>query len=148
MADKKLSELTSAISVGDSDLLYLVQGPNMKKLTASRLFSSLSNVTLNGNVRVSTDQTLSLPGPVTSSSVVTKLRSLGSTGVLTLPVGSEGQIKILSMEAATGGGQYTITSGLAGNVTITFNKVGHTATLLYQSNAWYIIGGTANITMP
>ena len=40
MADSKLSELTSAASVGVSDLFYVVQSNTSKKVTAAVLFEN------------------------------------------------------------------------------------------------------------
>lgn len=44
MADSKLSELTSAGSIGSSDLLYLVQGGASKKISFGALVTSVGNI--------------------------------------------------------------------------------------------------------
>ena len=43
MADQKLSELTTATTVGQADLLYLVQGNVSKKASVSSLASSVAS---------------------------------------------------------------------------------------------------------
>ena len=59
MADSKVSELTSATSVGGSDVFYLVQSNTSKKVTADVLFDSIANSTLKGTVSLdSSVQTL------------------------------------------------------------------------------------------
>lgn len=52
MADLKVSELESANVLGGSDLLYVVQDGTSKKITASALFSTVSDPTLVGNIQL------------------------------------------------------------------------------------------------
>lgn len=148
MADKKLSELTTASSVGPTDLFYLAQSGTAKKLTATTLFSNLSNVSLNNKVKVAGEQVLTLPGVITTNSTVTRLTTAGSTGNLSIAAGEAGQIKIVTMTSATGGGSYNLNTGLAGNASVLFDKVGESALLLFTANAWHVIGGTATVTLP
>lgn len=146
MADSKVSELTSATSVGGSDVFYLVQSSTSKKVTAATLFENVSNVTLKGNVLLdSTVQTLSSPGVINLNRIVTHLSSDASGGSLTIGAGNASQLKIICM-TATSGGAYTLSSNIAGNAVITFDTVGDTATLLYTNSKWFVVGGTANVT--
>jgi hypothetical protein len=145
MADSKVSELTSATSVGGSDMLYLVQSNTSKKVTAATLFANAANVTLKGNVNLdSSVQLLAAPGIIDLTKPVTHLSSDASGGTLTIPTGTTNQVKIIVMTATTGG-SYTISSNLSITGSIVFNSKGDTATLLYTNNQWYMIGGTADI---
>jgi len=63
MADSKVSELTSATSVGVADYLYLVQSDTSKKVTAAVMFANAANVTLKGNINLdSSVQTINTTG--------------------------------------------------------------------------------------
>lgn len=146
MADTKVSELTTATSVGGSDLLYLIQTNTSKKVTATTLFQNLGNVVLRGNVALDPAvQLLASPGIIDISKTITQLATDSTGGLLTIPNGKESQIKILTMVSTTGG-TLTISSNIAGSANVSFNNVGDTATLLYTYNNWYVIGGTANVT--
>lgn len=146
MADSKVSELTSATSVGGSDLLYLVQTNTSKKVTAATLFANAGNVTLKGNINLdSSTQLLGAPGVLDLTKPVTHLESDASGGTLTLPNGTTNQVKIIVM-TATAGGTFRISSNssnIAHTGNIVFSARGNTATMLYTSNKWYMIGGTA-----
>lgn len=146
MADSKVSELTSATSVGGSDLFYLVQSSTSKKVTAATLFANAANVTLKDNIKLdSSVQLLTTPGTIDLTKPVTHLSSDASGGVCSIPAGTVNQIKIVCM-IATDGGTYTISSNIANNANVIFNDVGKTATLLFTNNKWFVIGGTASIT--
>ncbi len=46
MADAKVSELTAASSAAASDLLYIVDGTDSKKITVENIFGSISTPAL------------------------------------------------------------------------------------------------------
>lgn len=148
MADKKLSELTSATSVVPTDLFYVAQSGQAKKLAANVLFDNMSNVTLTNKVKISGSQTLTIASAITAATTLTKLSNSGTVGNLTLEAGTEGQIKVLVMTSQSGVGSFTLDTGLAGNASILFDKIGKSALLLYTSNLWHVIGGTASVTLP
>ena len=147
MADSKVSELTSATSVGGSDYLYLVQSSTSKKVSAATLFANAGNVTFQGNINVGgTPQALAAPGIISLTTPITHLSVDASGGTLQLPQGTSGQKKYV-MLIASAGGTYTINfANVAGNGNITFNHVGDSATMLYTNNKWFVTGGTANVT--
>ena len=146
MADSKVSELTTATSVGGSDVLYLVQSSTSKKVTAATLFANAANVTLKGNINLdSSVQLLSSPGVIDTTKPITHLNSDASGGTLVIPSGTTNQIKVVAM-IATSGGTYTISSNIAGNANVIFNSVGDTATMLFTNSKWFVIGGTASLT--
>lgn len=146
MADSKVSELTSATSLGVSDLFYVVQSNTSKKITAAKVFENAANVTLKGNINIdSSVQALGAAGVIDLTKPVTQLSIGASDGTLTLPTGTAGQIKILVMVASSGG-TYNVFGNVAASANISFNNNGDTATLLFTNNKWYMIGGTANVT--
>lgn len=147
MADSKVSDLTSATSVGGSDLLYLVQSNTSKKITADSFFGNTGNVTFKGNINIGGSvQTLATAGLINLSTPITDLQALNVTGSLILPTGTSGQIKYLVMSAQSESGNYTISSNVSGNATITFDHTGDTAQLMFYGTKWFMVGGTANVT--
>jgi len=148
MADSKLSELSSATSVSGSDTLYIVQSGTSKKVTTGTLFADAGNVTLRGNVQVESNvQSLAAAGIVTLDQPVTTLAGTSVNGVITIPTGVEGQLKIVTM-ISTVGGDYTLHGNVAGSANVNFNNIGDTATLLYINSKWFVIGGTAAVLYP
>jgi hypothetical protein len=148
MADSKVSELTSATSVGGSDLLYLVQSNTSKKVTADVLFDNIANSTLKGTVSLDpTVQLLAAGGIVNITNTITHLSIGASNADLTIPAGGTSQLKILTM-ISTSGGAYKLTGNIAGSANVIFNQVGDSATMLYTNNKWHVIGGTADVNYP
>lgn len=146
MADTKVSELTTATSVGGSDVLYLVQSSTSKKVTVATLFQNASNVALKGNVNLDPSvQTITAPGFVDITKMISHLSADASGGNLSINPGTASQIKILVMTATTGG-TYTLKGNIANNANVVFSAVGNSATLLYTNSKWFVIGGTAALT--
>ena len=127
--------------------MYLVQSNASKSVTANVLYSSIINPIVKGNVVVGdTRQTLGAPGIISNTLPVTLLSVGGTDGVLTIHPGKEnGQIKIILTTAAAGGTYYINTANVAGNANVQFDSIGDTATLMYQGDDWFVIGGTANV---
>jgi monoamine oxidase len=146
MADSKVSELTSATSVGVADFLYLVQSDTSKKVTAAVMFANAANVTLKGNINLdSSVQTISTAGTMVDlTKPVTHLAADASGGSIAIPSGTANQIKYITM-ISTSGGSFAISSNIANSQTITFSAVGKTAQLLYTNSKWHMVGGTATI---
>lgn len=146
MADSKVSELTSATSVGVADQFYVVQSSTSKKVTAAVLFANAANVTLKGNINLdSSVQSITSAGTLIDlTKPVTHLTADASGGSIAIPTGTVNQIKYITM-IATSGGSYAISSNIAGNTTITFSAIGKTAQLLYTNSKWHMVGGTASI---
>jgi len=146
MADSKVSELTSATSVGVSDLFYVVQSDTSKKVTAATMFANAANVTLKGNINLdSSVQTINSAGTsVDLTKPVTHLAADASGGSIAIPSGTVNQIKYITM-ISTSGGSFAISANIANSQTITFSAVGKTAQLLYTNGKWHMVGGTATI---
>jgi hypothetical protein len=146
MADSKVSELTSATSVGVSDLFYVVQSDTSKKVTAATVFANVANVTLKGTINLDTSvQTISTAGTMVDlTKPVTHLVADASGGSISIPSGTANQIKYITMITTTGG-SFAISANIANSQTITFNAVGKSAQLLYTNGKWHMVGGTASI---
>lgn len=146
MADSKVSELTSATSLGGADVFYVVQSNTSKKITAAKVFENAANVTLKGNINIDPSvQTLGAAGVIDLTKPITQLSVGASNGTLTLPIGTPGQVKILVMVASSGG-TYNVYGNVAASANISFDNNGDTATLLFTNSKWYMVGGTANVT--
>lgn len=147
MADSKVSELTSATTLGGSDVLYLVQSNTSKKITAGTLFANAANTTLKGTTSLDSNvQLLSSPGIIDITRPITHVSSDASGGLLTIPAGSTNQIKIIVM-IASAGGTFTLTGTNISNLdNVIFSARGNTATMLYTDSKWYVVGGTARVS--
>jgi len=98
------------------------------------------NVT--GNVTgdiFSSVQSLSGAGAVNLTDMTTSLTTTGASQALTLADGAVGQIKIITHTVDGGSAVLTPTTKI-GFSTITFTAVGDTASLIYTSAGWAIIG--------
>jgi hypothetical protein len=141
MADAKLTELTAAtLPAAGSDLLYLVQGTNSRKISLDNLNASAANVNMKSKVQLgSATSTVSSAGasiPVTAT--VTFLNSTDGPGRIFIPSGSENQIKVVTMTVY--GGDYWISSNIANDANILFGNVGDTAIFIYANNKWNVMG--------
>ena len=146
MSDSKVSELTSATSLGVSDYLYVVQSNASKKITVATMFANAANVTLSGNLNLQSSVQLvtSAGTTIDLTKPISHLAADASGGTIFMPAGTTNQIKYLVM-ISTSGGSFSISSNVAGSQTITFSAVGKTAQLLYTNNKWHMVGGTASI---
>ena len=145
MAKLKVSELVAATATNESDELYIVQSGTSKKISVGTFFADISNPSINGNVKLSgPTTTLEIPGEISLHGHTTKLHLGGTPGTITIPNGANGQIKVLLTTFASGG-SLSLASNIAGGGTITFNRIGDTATLMFLQDKWYFIGGTANV---
>jgi len=148
MADSKVSALTAATTIGGSDQLYLIQSSTSKSVTADVLYESIINPTLSGNITIGDSrQTLGSAGVISNTLPVTILNLPGTDGVCSINNGkTDGQIKTI-LVGANAGGTFTLNrANVAGNANVQFFASGQTATLMYQGDKWFVIGGTANVT--
>ena len=89
-----------------------------------------------------TVQALSGAGAVDITSLITQVTTTGSNQALTLANGANGQLKIVTMVADGGDGILTPTT-FANGSTITFNDVGDSAILVYNTTGgWAVVGST------
>ena len=145
MAKLKISELAAATETNPGDLLYLVQSGASKSITVANFLADLTDPTLKGNIKITgTPQTLSSGGAVDLSTPTTYLSVGAGADTITIPNGANGQIKIL-LTTATAGGTYSLSSNVANSANIRFANVGDTATMMYTTHKWFMIGGTARV---
>jgi len=147
MADTKVTDFTAATSVNSADVLYLIQGSNDRKITLSTLLANLPNslTKFSGLVALAMNgaQTLIGSGVIQTTQTLTLISNTGTTGSLTINDGSfDGQLKLIMF--TSGAANSTITSNIKAT-SITFNSVGDTALLVWYSNDWWVLGGTATI---
>ena len=84
-------------------------------------------------------QSLSGAGAVDITNAFTNLTTTGASQALTLANGTLGELKIIS-HAVDGGSAVLTPTTKIGFSTITFTAVGDSATLIYTSAGWAIIG--------
>lgn len=150
MADSKVTAMTAAASVSPTDVLYLVKpntSPYDHKVTVANLFGGIpvpvvleDDLILGGTVQV-----LTSAGAISVSTLVTRITSPDGAGTLTIPDGTEGQIKVIVMTSNTAGHNLTLNSNI-GHSSIVFNSAGDTATLMFMAGNWYFLGGTATVS--
>lgn len=150
MADSKLISLDPASSIASADILYLVKpstSPYDHKVTVANLFGGIPvPVVLEDDlVYGGTVQTLNSAGAISVSTIVTKITSPDNSGILSIPDGTEGQIKVVVMASNNGSKTLTINSNI-GHSSIVFDTPGATATLMFMAGNWYFIGGTATVS--
>jgi len=150
MADSKVSQLTAITSpLGGGESLYVVQGGTSKKVTIDNFVGSLKNPNLTGNITVTGNQTITSATDIKTSIPVTLINIPAGDGICPLvEAASNGQVKVI-MATGNGGGTFTLLKGnIAGNANVQFFRVGQSATLMYQGDKWFPLGGTANIIFP
>lgn len=84
-------------------------------------------------------QSLSGAGAVDITNAYTNLTTTGASQALTLADGTLGELKVIA-HAVDGGSAVLTPTTKIGFSTITFTAVGDTATLVYTSAGWAIIG--------
>jgi hypothetical protein len=141
---QQLNNMVAASGVTAADIMYLVQSLTDKQVSIATLFANLP-------VPVGTSeyfQAVGTPELISSGaiSVVTPLSNLALSGntTITLAAGVQGQIKTI-IAISTGGSSSAVINANIGHTSITFTKAGSTANLMYDSGAWYFIGGTATV---
>lgn len=150
MSNQKVTELNAATAPTAADELYLVQPANTplsRRITLASLFGAIpSKIVCKAGFNLGTT-TESLSSAATADAVKTTHVSCSNTGwTLTIPTGSEGDIKVVIMDS-TGGGTVTL-SGTFWNTSIELENAGAAVTMLFSSGKWGVIGqsGTATVT--
>ena len=92
-----------------------------------------------------TVQALSGAGAVDVTSLITQVTTTGADA-LTLANGANGQLKIITMVADGGDGTLTPTT-FANGSTITFNDVGDSAILVYNTTGGWAVVGSTGVTI-
>ena len=143
MAKLKISELSKTSYANPSDLIYIVQANASKSIAVNDLLRNVSNLSLSGNVSFGgVPQVINGTGTVDLTTPITYIK-VGSAGTqnVTLPRGSNGQIKVFATVSTEGG-----VSRLVGNVAgtnLNFSTIGDDAILIYTGDNWRVVGQTA-----
>ena len=103
-----------------------------------------TNATYNSGI-IGGVQSLSGAGAVDTTNLVTELTTTGADA-LTLANGTAGQIKIITMIVDGGDGTLTPTT-FANGTTITFDAVGESATLVWNSTVGWVATSTVGATI-
>ena len=117
-------------------------------------FESISKNATTGAITVGTSysniitgsvQSLSGAGAVNLTDLITEVTTTGADA-LTLANGSTGQVKIITMIVDGGDGTLTPTT-FANGTTITFDAVGESATLVWNSTVGWVATSTVGATI-
>lgn len=92
-----------------------------------------ANVSRNGTPGTAGANIVFRPGNVTVDT--------GGTQYLSIPKGSDGQLKIITL-VETLGGSYSISGNIQNNLNISFKRGGDSVMMLYSGNAWSVVGAT------
>ena len=124
----------TTISAADSSTININEGlvvdgtTNVTgTLTANGLINGVQTLTGSGSTEV-----------ISLTETVTLLITTGGSQAFSLADGTEGQIKIITMKTDGGTGIVTPANFINGS-NITFDDVGDTMTLLYQSTGWVVL---------
>lgn len=149
MADSKVTDLTAATSVNSADVLYLVQSNTDKKISISTLLANLPSTLTKFSgllaLGLSSPQSIANAGTINATTTLTVITNEAGTYSLGLSDGTYvGQLKLVMCSSAAG--TSSITSNIKGASSISFTETGHTILLVWYSNDWWPIGGTATVT--
>lgn len=92
-----------------------------------------------GDATVLGTQSLSGAGAVDLTNTFTSLTTTGASQALTLANGTVGQMKVI-VHTVDGGSAVLTPTTMIGGTTITFTAVGDSATLVYTSAGWAVVG--------
>jgi hypothetical protein len=140
--DQKISGLPQTTSVTAADNLVLNQLGVTKRIALSDFFGSgiPTLVNFTGTLAVGGTPENVQTGPVSLSVIRSHIILTGSSAI-TIPNGTDGQVKLIVAASGTGG--VTVLTGTLFANAIQFSKLGDSATLLFTGGKWALIGGTA-----
>ena len=100
---------------------------------------------ISGSIIGATGQTVAAGGTSTALTVAAFWHHIDADAggdTFTLADGTTGQLKIITMESATGTATITPTNA-AGYTSVTFNAAGDSVMLLFTDSKWYVVGGNS-----
>lgn len=144
MADKKISQLTSATVLNTGDYLALVQSGQTLKIDASTLFK---NIPVRPIVLEAAESVVS--GALSTVLLSSKVTPSGSPTAYTLAAGTQGLEKEILCESSTSGtAVVTVTAG-NGFTTLTFTHATAPGAFvkLKNINSFWYVAGSRNVTV-
>jgi hypothetical protein len=146
MADKKITALTNlGDGLASADLFHVVDDPAgtpiNKKISAEDVFNNIPSWLGLAQTAQSITADGSTATAVNVTTAVTLVNATSATHSAALADGVDGQIKTIINSSTSGTNAVTITPTNAGGfTTITLDKEGESATLLFKNSKWYVIG--------
>ena len=143
MADSATADRTITLpnATGTISLIGNTQTLTNKTLTSPTINGAALGGALTGAV-IGGVQALSGAGAANNTSLTTQLTTTGSNQAITLANGTNGQIKIVTM-VVDGGDAILTPSTFANGTSITFNDVGDTVLLVYNTTGgWALVSNT------
>jgi len=146
MADKKITALTNlGDGLASADLFHVVDDPAgtpiNKKISAEDVFNNIPSWLGLAQTAQSITADGSTATAVNVTTAVTLVNATSATHSAALADGVDGQIKTIINSSTSGTNAVTITPTNAGGfTTITLDKQGESATLLFKNSKWYVIG--------
>ena len=143
MADSAKEDRTITLpnATGTISLIGNTETLTNKTLTSPTINGAALGGALTGAV-IGGVQALSGAGAANNTSLTTQLTTTGSNQAITLANGTNGQIKIVTM-VVDGGDAILTPSTFANGTSITFNDVGDTVLLVYNTTGgWALVSNT------
>ena len=143
MADSATADRTITLpnATGTISLIGNTETLTNKTLTSPTITGAALGGALTGAV-IGGVQALSGAGAANNTSLTTQLTTTGSNQAITLANGTNGQIKIVTM-VVDGGDAILTPSTFANGTSITFNDVGDTVLLVYNTTGgWALVSNT------
>ena len=143
MADSATADRTITLpnATGTISLIGNTETLTNKTLTSPTINGAALGGALTGGV-IGGAQALSGAGAANNTSLTTQLTSTGSNQAITLANGTNGQIKIVTM-VVDGGDAILTPATYANGTSITFNDVGDTVLLVYNTTGgWALVSNT------
>lgn len=138
MADKKISALTSASTVGAGDYMVLVQGGQTFKIDVATFLSKFPQQPI-----VLDTPESPASGALSTSVVTSKVTPAGAPTAYTLAAGTHGMKKTIACETFTSGTAVVTVTSPKGFTTLTFNAVGDIVKLENISGFWYVVANNS-----
>lgn len=137
MPDKAISQLSATTTLATTDVIPVVAGTTTSKITVDNFFKNAPSIEVNGPVKFKNAATTS-SGNISLTEFVTVLENASGLAInLTLPVGTNGQLKSLVAGNITADVVVSVTGG-NGVASLTFTSLGQAVNLYYQ-NGWYVL---------
>ena len=139
MADKKISELSSAVTVNTTDYFPIVQGGTTLKLDMAKFLANLPAQPIVVQVQESP-----VSGALSTSNRVSLVTSTIGQTAYTLAAAAHGTKKLIAAQTMGAGATavVTVTNG-TGVVTLTFDTAGDSVQLESINGYWFVVGNNS-----